>query len=166
MNFVAIAEDNQPVDKVIYWVEQANATFLVLHDQQNELYEIYKPNVTSTLVVDEDGKLVRPWIYANINEETFADELTHWVQTSQLPPSWLEMEAKSLPPPQTGSQKEAYARLRLATILIGHGKAVEALNELKKAHKLDPQNYVIEHQLRVLEKPDDYYKGEMPAINR
>ena len=130
VSFVAIAEDNQSSDAIIPWVKKADATFTVLHDQENVLYERYNPNVTSTMVVNEEGRLVRPWRWADIMEPAFAKDITRWALSGSTPDGWLEMEALVLPD-ETPELQEAFARLRLATGLLERGKKPEGIAELK-----------------------------------
>jgi len=162
---VAIAEDNQPREAILRWVNEAKATYRVLHDRNNVLYEQFRPDVTSTLILDEKGRLARPWKYADLLEPEFHNELDKWAKTGVLPPPWLEQELNEISSESSMEQKEAFARIRLATVLADRGKRAEAIELLRTALELDPDNYVLQNQLGALERPSDYYEGDMPAIN-
>ena len=165
IDLAAIAVDNQPGAAILPWVDRARATYTVLHDRDNSLYQRFRHPVTSTLLLDEKGRLVRPWKYADPLDSAFRRELSQWAKTGAIPGPWLEEDIANAAAVTQAGQNEVYQLLREATALADRGEHGAASAHLEQALTLDPGNYVLQKQLGVLQRPDDYYKGDMPAIN-
>ena len=163
---VGIALDIQGSDQVKPWVNEACVTFRVLLDQFNVIRALYDPNVPCCILVDEESRLVRPnfsWIDLEVSE--FRDELHTWIMSNTLPETWIEIDRHPRPYAWTAEQKKSDDCFRQAVGFINQGQRTKAVDTLRNALSLDPENYTIGHQLRVLEHPEDYYEGDMPAIN-
>ena len=165
IELVAIAEDSQPPAAILRWVDVAKAAYPVLHDREIVLYEQFRPGVTSTLVLDEQGRLARRWKHADLLDAEFRIQLNTWAKTGVIPPAWLEPGPQAPSVAGSPAQQEAFAHLRQTTALADRGEKPKAIQQLHRALELDPDNYVIQHQLGALERPRDYYEGDMPAIN-
>ena len=159
---VVIAQDAQGAEVARPWVEKAGGTYRALLDQHNVTGKAYNLKyVPVGIIVDEEGRLVRPVSSVNIGDEEFRRELGEWAETGVIPASWIEMDQGGAPQDLTPDEKEADARFQLAISLLERGKKEEAIVELKKAARLDPQNWVIRKQLWAVETPEAFYKGNV-----
>lgn len=112
--------------------------------------------------MDKEGRLVRSVGSVNINNEHFHRELTEWVTTGTIPRSWSQIDQQTAPPRNlTQDETEADARFQLAIVLLERGKRIEAIAELKRAFRLDPQNWIIRKQLWAIEHPEAFYEGDV-----
>ena len=158
---VVVASDAQGASVARPWVEQAGGTYPALLDQHNTIGKLFGVKyVPIGILVDEQGRLVRPVASVNIGQEAFREQLTHWAQTGEIPGAWREMEAEG-PDSLTAEEQEADARFQLAVVLLESGKKSEAIDELKRAFRLDPQNWLIRKQLWAIEHPEAYYDGDV-----
>lgn len=109
--------------------------------------------------MDEEGRLVRSVGSVSIDDEHFRRELTEWVTTGAIPQPWRQRRAalRNLTP----DEAEADARFQLAIALLERGKREEAIAELKRAFRLDPQNWIIRKQLWAIEHPKAFYEGDV-----
>ena len=142
------------------WVEKAGATYRGLLDQQNQIGKAYNLKyVPIGIALDEQGRLVRPVGSVNIDDDAFRAELVAWATSGAIPASWQNMSGGGRPQPLTLAEREADARFQLAIVLLERDAKAEAIAELKKAVRLDPQNWLIRKQLWPLEAPQAFYSG-------
>ena len=159
---VVIAQDAQGVDVVKPWVEKAGGTYRALIDQHNFIGKAYNLKyVPVGIIVDEAGRLVRNVNSVNIQNENFRRELTEWITTETIPLVWLQDDRQVISRNLTPDESEADARFQLAIVLLESGKKNEAIAELKRAFKLDPQNWIIRKQLWAIEHPEAFYEGDV-----
>lgn len=59
-----------------------------------------------------------------------------------------------------GPEAEADARFQLAIALLGQGKREEAIAEMKRAFRLDLENWLIRKQLWAVEHPEAFYSWQ------
>jgi tetratricopeptide (TPR) repeat protein len=111
--------------------------------------------------VDEEGRLVRSVGSVNIHDENFHRELIEWVTTGSIPQSWIQTDRRAAPRNLTPDEVEADARFQLAIVLLERGKRAEVIAELKRAFRLDPQNWIIRKQLWAIEHPEAFYEGDV-----
>ena len=97
----------------------------------------------------------------NISDEGFRAELDEWVSTGVIPKTWLETGTAPAPGVTSPDEQEADARFQLGLILLESGKRAEAIEELKRAYRLDRENWIIRKQLWALEHPDVFYDGKV-----
>lgn len=162
MNVVVIAQDAQGAEVAKPWVEKAKGTYTALLDQNNFIGKAYNLKyVPVGILLDEGGQLVRAVGSVNIDNEDFRTELTEWVTTGSIPKAWIEADKQSKPRALTANEQEADARFQLAIVLLANGKKDEAVAELKKAFKLDPENWLIRKQLWAIETPEAFYEGNV-----
>lgn len=158
---MVIAQDAQGVEVARPWVEKAGGTFRALLDQRNQVGKAYNLKfVPVAILVDGDGRLVRPVGSVNIDDDTFYQELKSWAESGLIPATWREGESAEIRP-MTGGEQEADARFQLAIVLLDQGKREPAIAELKEAFKLDPRNWLIRKQLWAVETPEAFYVGDV-----
>lgn len=144
------------------WVEKAGGTYRALLDQYNEVGKAYGLKyVPVGIALDEEGKLARPVASVNIDDEAFRTELEAWVTSGAIPPSWQALAGPDRLAPLTAAEREADARLQLAIVLLERGAKEEAIAELKRAVRLDAENWLIRKQLWAVEAPEAFYGGEV-----
>ncbi|OGG46437.1 MAG: hypothetical protein A3F84_15350 [Candidatus Handelsmanbacteria bacterium RIFCSPLOWO2_12_FULL_64_10] len=157
---MVIAQDAQGAGVARPWVEKAEATYRALLDQHNVIGKAYSLKfVPVGILVDEEGRLARAVGGVNIDDEAFRRELTGWVTTGTIPRAWVEADRRSTPRALTPDEAEADARFQLAVVLLEQGKREEAIAELKRAFRLDPENWLIRKQLWAVEHPEAFYSG-------
>ena len=159
---MVIALDAQGAQAARPWVEKAGGEYRALLDQHNALGKACGVKyVPVGIVVDEDGRLARPVGSVNIGDEEFCRQLGEWVETGSIPRAWREMEGDRALPTPTADEREADARFQLAVVLLERFQRDEALAELRRAVRLDPQNWLIRKQMWALESPEAFYAGEV-----
>ena len=144
------------------WVEKAGATYRALLDQHNQIGKAYNLKyVPVGIALGEDGRLARPVGSVNIDDAAFRAELAAWATSGAIPANWQALPGGGRPQPLSVAEREADARLQLAIVLLEREARAEAVAELKKAVRLDPQNWLIRKQLWALETPEAFYSGEV-----
>ncbi len=159
---MSIAQDVQGAEAAAPWVEKAGATYRSLLDQHNMIGKAYSLKyVPVGILLDEEGRLVRTVGSVNIDTDDFRRELTEWVTTGTIPQVWIDANRDTAPSELTPEEAEADARFQLAATLLKQGKQDEAVAELKRAFRLDPQNWLIRKQLWAIEHPEAFYDGNV-----
>ncbi|MFQ6042503.1 MAG: hypothetical protein ACE5PV_16740 [Candidatus Poribacteria bacterium] len=97
----------------------------------------------------------------NIHDENFRQELIKWGATGAIPQIWIRNGHETALRHLTPDETEADARFQLAIVLLERGKRAEAITELKRASRLDPQNWIIRKQLWAIEHPEAFYEGDV-----
>lgn len=156
-----IAQDAQGAGVARPWVEKAGGTYRALLDQANVIGKAYRLKyVPVGILVDEQGRLVRPVASVNIGDDAFRAALSDWVTTGDVPADWQSGDApraRDLTP----DEAEADARFQLAVTLLKNDKRDAAIAELREAMKLDPENWLIRKQLWAVETPEAFYEGSV-----
>ena len=156
---ISIAQDAQGPAVVRPWLEKAGTTFRTLVDQHNELGKAFLLKyVPVAVIVDADGRLVRPITGVNIGDDGFRAELEAWATTGDVPAAWRDTEAPEHRPLSQG-EREADARLQLALVLLEMQRTKEALEQLRLAVQADPENWLIRKQMWAIETPGAFYDG-------
>lgn len=157
-----IAMDAQGAEVAKPWVEKANASYRALLDHHNDLgKQLNLKYVPAGLVLDESGRLARPLAHMNIDNEDFRRELESWAETGKIPSGWIKAEQPPAMEEMTPDEQEANSRFELAITLLERDKKDEAIAELKRAFRLDPENWLIRKQLWALEHPERFYDGDV-----
>lgn len=155
-----IAQDAQGAEVARPWVEKAGATYRALLDQRNVIGKAYSLKfVPVGILVDEEGRLARAVGGVDIDRKEFREELIEWVTTGALPKAWVEADRRAAPRALTPAEAEADARFQLAIALLSQGRREEAIAELRRAFRLDPENWLIRKQLWAVEHPEAFYSG-------
>ena len=79
----------------------------------------------------------------------------------RIPDPWIQGDRQERPTPLTLDEREADARYQLAIVLLDQGKRQEAIDQLKRAFRTDPNNLLIQKQLWAIETPQAFYDGEV-----
>ena len=157
-----MAVDAQGVEVARPWVEKANGTYRALLDQHNVLANALNLKyVPAGIVLDESGRLARAVGGMNIDQDAFREEMESYAQTGQIPGAWIEADRQAVPKEMTPDESEADSRFQLAILLLERDKKDEAIAELKRAFRLDPQNWLIRKQLWAVEHPESFYDGNV-----
>jgi tetratricopeptide (TPR) repeat protein len=143
------------------WLKKAGTTFRTLVDQHNEVGKAYSLKfVPVAIIVDAEGRLVRPVVAVNIGDDDFRAELESWATTGDIPAAWRETEtpeSRDLTP----AEREADARFQLALVLLETERTEEALEQLRLAVHADPENWLIRKQMWAIEAPEAFYEGNV-----
>ncbi len=127
---------------------------MTLVDTQGQLAAEFGFNyVPLTLLVDEQGKLLRGPTATNIDRETDWEEIAGWIRTGSIETS---------PEPTRGSafmNPAAKLRFEAAAVALAHQDRDLALHLLQGALPFDPKNWLIRKQIWALENPDRFYDG-------
>ncbi len=144
------------------WIDKAGGTYRALLDRHNLIGKAYGVKyVPVGIIVDAQGRLARAVGSVNIDEEEFQEQLTRWVVADEIPQEWIAADRSDLPIALTPDEQEADARLQLAVVLLEKGDKNAALDELRLAFRLDPENWLIRKQMWALETPEAFYEGDV-----
>ena len=158
---MVVGADAQGPEVVRPWVERAGGTYPALVDRRNALGKLLNVKyVPYVVAVDEEGRLCRGIAPVNIDDAAFRADLETWATTGAIPPAWREAGGKAAAAwSETPGGREADARYQLAVVLLGRGRREEAIAELRRAFRLDPENWIIRKQLWAVERPEAFYSG-------
>ncbi len=156
-----MASDAQGPEVVRPWVEQGGGTCPALVDRQNVLGKLLNVKYVPYLIaVDEAGRLCRGIAPVNIDDAAFRADLESWAMTGAVPLAWQEAGGEAGPAWSASPRgREADARYQLAVALLEQGAREEAMAELRRAFRLDPENWIIRKQLWAVEHPEAFYSG-------
>ena len=128
-------------------------------DKHNEVGKAYRLKyVPVAIIVDAQGRLVRPVGAVNIGDEAFRAELESWARTARIPAGWRASEAAAIRE-LTLAEREADARFQLALVLLEAQRRPEAIEQLRLAVQADPENWLIRKQMWAIETPEAFYEG-------
>jgi hypothetical protein len=146
--------DVQGAEKARPWVEKAQATSVTLVDASNELGGMFGFNyVPLTILIDENGKVVRGPQGTDIDRESDRQTITQWIEAGSLP---VQPAAASL----TGfSAPDTELRFQAATLILALGDQAAAVALFRKALTYDPENWIIRKQIWAVENPGRFYSG-------
>ena len=140
-------------------MDEAKVSFTRLTDQHNAIGKAYALKyVPVAMVLDAQGRLVRPVGLVNIGDDDFRAELYSWAATGEIPVAWQQLDGATTRA-MTPAEAEADARLQLALVLISRDKQDEAVEQLRQAVVCDPDNWLIRKQMWAIEAPSAFYDG-------
>ena len=145
--------DVQGAEKARPWIEKADASYVALVDAFSELGRQFNFNfIPLTLLIDEDGRLVRGPKGTSINRESDRTQISRWIEEGELDPA---------PPSRANgfSGPEAELRFQAAAVILSRGDSVTAVELLRKALQFDPKNWLIRKQIWAIESPGRFYAG-------
>ena len=159
MSVLSIAQDLQGPSVAIPWLRRAGVTFPSVIDQFNVVGKLFKLKaIPIGILVDEDGRLVRPVGGVDIDREPFSKEVTVWAETGEIPESWSTAKGQhQSASPADPSEAEADVHFQRAIVYLHNGERASAIKELGRAYRLDPANYIIRKQRWALEAPEMFY---------
>lgn len=156
---VSIAQDVQGPEFVNPWLERTGTTFRTLIDRHNDVGKAFGMKyVPIAIIVDAQGRLVRPVVGVNIGDDAFRQQLQEWATTAEIPQAWQETEAPEQRDP-TLAERKADARFQLALVLLEAQDRDQALEQLRLAVRADPDNWLIRKQMWAIEAPEAFYSG-------
>jgi len=156
---LSVAVDVQGAAKASKWHNVARAQFTTVVDQEAVLGTRFGVKyVPFSILIDEQGKLVRGPTPVNVGKEDDRKEIAQWIETGKAPTA-------------TGGDEKGYAltpeqltvqlRLAYAAKLQAGGDVQGALAQLKAARSLDQENWLVRKQIWALEHPDRFYNGRV-----
>ena len=158
MSVVSIAQDMQGPSVAIPWLRRAGVTFPSVIDQFNVVGKLFNlKSIPIGILVDEDGRLVRPVGGVDIDREPFRSEVTAWAETGETPESWNAVVSHRSVDAVEPNNAEADAHFQRAIVHLQNGEREDSIKELDRAYRLDPSNYIIRKQRWVLEAPEMFY---------
>ena len=126
---ISIASDVQGAAASTPWLDEAKVSFTRLTDEANVVGRDYALKyVPVGILLDGQGRLVRPVGLVNIDKDDFRSELESWAATGQIPAAWQQMDATAARE-MTVDEVEADARLQLALVLLKRDKRDEAVEQ-------------------------------------
>ena len=137
--------------------------FPTLIDRHNEIGKSYAVKyVPVGILLDGEGILVRPVGPVDIADAVFREELTEWIVSGSLPPSWKQPpEGRDELVQLSDRERQADEHLQKAIAHLDRGERDAALDELQKGSALDPDNWLIRKQGWAVENPEAFYEGEV-----
>ncbi len=166
---VAVAEESRGAEHARQWIEQANATYWCLIDEDHRVADLYgMVNVPQAVWIDETGRIVRPPETAGSTDHfrlmdrttrtlasehqaarqdartTYMNAVRDWVLTGRyaLPADAAQRALPRITPEIALAQ----ARFRLGVWLRRHGSTDEADVHLAEASRLHPDSWNIWRQ--------------------
>jgi peroxiredoxin len=145
---VAIAYDVQSPSIPMRYVREYGVTFPVLLDNYCHLSRLWGVRkLPVLLVVDVDGFIER------IESEPSASVLKHALTVDAS----IKRTRIFEPPKLAPGDPKIESMLQQVTNLLGRNRPQEALETLKLASKMAPENEIISAQIDVLQHPDKYF---------
>ena len=172
---VAVAEESRGAEHARPWIEQANAEYWCLSDEEHRVADLYgMVNVPQAVWIDEVGRIVRPPENAGSTDHfrlldrktrtlapehqaarlaartAYLDAVKDWVLTGShaLPTD----AARSALPRITPEIARAQAHFRLGVWLRRHGHVAEGDTHLTEASRLHPASWNIWRQAADLDE--------------
>ena len=159
---VSIAQDAQGEEYVTPWLEKAGVTFPTLIDRRNVIGKAFGLKyVPVGILLDDNGRLVRPVSVVDIGDEAFRSELEQWISSGRCPPAWEDNSESSAPTSLSAREHEADDHLQKAVNHLENRACNSALEELRKAVALDPENWLLRKQEWAIDSPESFYEGEV-----
>ncbi len=149
LTVVGIAYDIQGPAIPMRYVRKYGVTFPVLLDNYCHLSRLWGvKELPMLLVVDSDGFIER------IEKEPTEKVLKHSLGVDASIKRTRIFEPPKLPP----GDAKIESMLQQVTNFLGRNRSKDAVEALKLASKLVPDNKIVAAQVDVLQKPDKYYK--------
>ncbi len=156
---LSVAVDVQGAAKASKWHNVARAQFTTVVDQEAVLGTRFGVKyVPFSILIDEQGKLVRGPTPVNVGKENDRKEIVQWIETGKAPPAGGGDEKGGALTPE---QLTVRLRLAYAAKLQAGGDVKGALAQLKAARSLYQDNWLIRKQIWALEHPDRFYNGRV-----
>jgi hypothetical protein len=165
IEIVTVAMDLQGASVVRPFVEQAGAQYPTLVDRFNMLGGRFGFKlVPITLLFDEQGRLVRGPTVTDVGKEKDLALIEDWFRNG--PTSQVARAGPAAGVVPTAGRagfinEEAELRFRLAVVLLAQGEKDEAIEHLRRAFALDPENWLIRKQMWAVEHPEKFYDGDV-----
>ena len=145
--------DNQGAELPRRYAEPTLGTFPMLVDADNVLGDIFGfKAIPNGVLVSADGKV----------DALVASRFEiRQPQTRELVENWLTAADLSLPEDSNELEwsEEALKLFREAGAAVRRGEKETAIELLKRAFPLEPDNFIIRKQLWAIESPDMFYSG-------
>jgi peroxiredoxin len=149
LNVVGIAYDIQSPSIPMRYVRKYGVTFPMLLDNYCHLSRLWGvKDVPSLMIVDADGFIER------LEKEPTAAVLKHALSVDASIKRTRIFEPPKLPP----GDPKIESMLQQVTNLLGRNRPQDAIEALKLAAKVAPDNKIIAAQVDVLQHPDRYFK--------
>ena len=113
------------------------------------------------ILLDENGLLARPVSVVDIADEAFRTELEQWIISGECPPAWHDDSELRGPTSLTTKEQQADDHFQKAVNLLENSERDSALEELRHAVKLDPENWLLRKQEWAIDTPDAFYDGDV-----
>ena len=97
----------------------------------------------------------------DISDEGFRKELEQWVTSGKSPSAWHDDAESGGPSSVSGNERESDDHFQKAVDHLDKSERDSALEELRQAVRLDPENWLIRKQEWALDTPDAFYRGEV-----
>ena len=147
MEVLTVAMDAQGFDKPIHYIKPAKASFMTLVDEKNLLGQLYGFKVVPVcFLIDSKGVVSYKNIgNFDIRQPEMREHLDRW--------SSNETSLETLPDHDIpyGHSSEANILFQKGLSMHQSGKTNEAITLWKKSLKLDPDNYIIQLLLLIIE---------------
>ncbi len=147
--------DAQGADAPLLFAEPTRDTFVTLVDEDNVLGSTFGfKAIPNGVLISAEGKL----------DGTIAGRFDiRRDETRALVERWLAAETPSIPETEDGHQwsDEALLLFREAGAAVRRGEDESAVELLKRAFPLEPDNFIIRKQLWAIEHPEKFYDGDV-----
>ncbi len=150
INVVSIAFDAQGVDHPLRYLTGAHATFEMLIDASCVLSRRWGLKRVGVLaLLDENGVVMHVHSGPKEADLAKAEELLSGKPLMPVPPE----------PKVDTRDVRVELLVQACTNLLTRKKVQEAVESLRKALSIDPENRIIDRQVLVLQNPEKFYKG-------
>jgi tetratricopeptide (TPR) repeat protein len=149
------------MEKAYPWIQEAGAAFPSVLDQENMVGQYYGfKAVPVGIYFDEQGRMAKGPSAIDIRQEEAWHALVQWIREGTFPPSWSPANRQStFDESRTTAEAEADTYFHSALAFLKQGPREQALTALRKAIRLDPENWIMRKQLWALEYPEKFYQG-------
>jgi hypothetical protein len=157
---VSVAVDVQGPEKVLPYLEKADAKFVTLIDQINLLSGLFGfKAVPNGLLIDESGILnYQKYSGFDVRRREFREIVETWIEGASA--EWLLSRMKEDVMGGPDHQK-AIRLFQIGVDYYNQGKLKESLEEWGRARDLEPDNWVIRKQIWAVQNPEKFYDGKV-----
>ncbi len=153
--FLSVAVDVQGADAPRPYAEPTLGTFPTVIDAENVLGDAFGfKAIPNGILISADGRLDSA--IAGRFEVRRGD-------TRELVERWLDTDAADFPEDEQEHEwsEEALRLFREAGAAVRRGERDGAIELLKQAFPLEPDNFIIRKQLWAIEHPEKFYEGDV-----
>lgn len=139
------------------WLSKAEATYTSLLDRDTKLATHFGVKyIPFYVLLDERGKVVQPPRLAEVGDKSQRDSIA----------TWLEHGGVALPTQREAattdsSKAEIELRCALAALYLQNQEIDQAVIQLKRALRRDPDNWLVRKQIWAIEHPEKFYEGNV-----